>query len=206
MAIGLPVPPAFVLPIQFCAAIAASDAQAERHLLNGLTEGIRFLEKSTGRRFGDGRRPLLVSVRSGAARSIPGMLDTVLNIGCTSAATYGLIRMTGNPRFAWDCRRFLEGYAQTVLGVSPSSLAKCLDSVTREEDVSERDLDCEALERLALAYQSLIEDGAPAFEDDAMGQLAAAAHAVCRSWTSERARTYRKLEKLDDLAGTAVMV
>jgi len=122
-AIGLPVPPAFVLPVPFCIEMAAHNAHAERQLLDRLTEGIEFLEKVTGKRFGDRRNPLLVSVRSGAARSMPGMLDTVLNVGCTSAATHGLIRMTGDPRFAWDCRRRLfEGYAQTVLELDPRVL------------------------------------------------------------------------------------
>src|ERR1017187_9794426 len=206
--LGLPVPPAFVLPVELCAAIVSDDSHAKQKLTDGLTEGIAFLESATGKRFGDRRQPLLVSVRSGAARSMPGMLDTVLNVGCTSAATHGLIRMTGNPRFAWDCRRrLLEVYAQTVLALDASSFAECLDRITGEEGVnSERDLDCEALERLASAYESLIEDADAGFEDDAMGQLAAAAHAVCRSWMSDRARTYRTLEKLDHLAGTAVMV
>jgi len=94
-AIGLPVPPAFVLPVALCAKISAGDEQAKHHLLEELSEGIRFLEKTTGKRFGDRRRPLLVSVRSGAPRSMPGMMDTVLNVGCTCAATHGLIRMTG---------------------------------------------------------------------------------------------------------------
>ena len=84
-ALGLPVPPAFVLPISLCAATLNGEARAARDLMEGLTEGIEFLETATGRRFGDRRRPLLVSVRSGAARSMPGMLDTVLNVGCTSS-------------------------------------------------------------------------------------------------------------------------
>ena len=85
----------------------------KQKLADGLAEGIAFLESATGKRFGDRRRPLLVSVRSGAARSMPGMLDTVLDVGCTSAAVHGLVRMTGHPRFAWDCRRrFLESYAE----------------------------------------------------------------------------------------------
>jgi pyruvate,orthophosphate dikinase len=205
-AIGLPVPPAFVLPVALCADIAASDAQAKRHLQALLTKGIAFLEEATGKRFGDRRAPLLVSVRSGAARSMPGMLDTVLNVGCTAAATHGLIRTTGNPRFAWDCRRrLLEAYGQTVLGLDAGSFAVRLDRLIAAEGVaSDRDLDCEALERLASEYLSLIDD--TGFEDDAMGQLAAAVQGVCRSWMSERARTYRRLEKLDHLSGTAVTV
>jgi len=99
-ALGLPVPPAFVLPVELCAAIVAGDPDAERHLTDGLREGIAFLESVSGKQFGDRRRPLLVSVRSGAAQSMPGMLDTVLDVGCTAAAVRGLVRMTGNPRFA----------------------------------------------------------------------------------------------------------
>ena len=85
-ALGLPVPPAFVLPVKLCADIIENDAHAERRLRDGLKEGIAFLESATGKRFGDVRQPLLVSVRSGAARSMPGMLDTVLDVGCTSRA------------------------------------------------------------------------------------------------------------------------
>src|SRR5208283_1131986 len=115
--LGLPVPPAFVLPIELCAAIVGDDPHAKKKLTEGLTEGIAFLEKTTGKLFGDRRGPLLVSVRSGAARSMPGMLDTVLNVGCTSTAVRGLVRMTGHPRFAGDCRRrFLESYGGVVLG------------------------------------------------------------------------------------------
>ena len=96
-------------------------------LTDGLSEGIAFLESATGKRFGDRRRPLLVSVRSGAARSMPGMLDTVLDVGCTPAAVHGLVRMTGHPRFAWDCRRrFLESYASVVLGLDPAPFAERL--------------------------------------------------------------------------------
>ena len=97
-ALGLPVPPAFVLPIELCAGIVLNDAEARQTLIDGLADGVGFLEKATAKRLGDQRRPLLVSVRSSAAQSMPGMLDTVLNVGCTSAAVHGLVRMTGNPR------------------------------------------------------------------------------------------------------------
>ena len=123
-ALGLPVPPAFVLPVRLCADIVAGKSHATRDLRDGLREGIAFLEEATGKSFGDQRKPLLVSVRSGAARSMPGMLDTVLNVGCTSAAVRGLIRCSGRPHLAWDCRRrFLESYAETVAGLDPAPLA-----------------------------------------------------------------------------------
>lgn len=207
-ALGLPVPPAFVLPIKLCAAINDKEAHAERHLRDGLREGIEFLESRTGRRFGDRRRPLLVSVRSGAERSMPGMLDTVLDVGCTLAAVRGLIRTTGRPRLAWDCRRrFLESYAETVLGLEPAPLATLLaELVAGELAENDRELDSEALERLAADQQALIEDQNDGWMDDAVAQLESAARAVYRSWMSERAQTYRRLQNLDDLQGTAVTV
>ncbi len=207
-ALGLPVPPAFVLPVKLCAAIIDKNAHAERYLRDGLQQGIEFLESATGKRFGDRRQPLLVSVRSGAARSMPGMLDTVLNVGCTSAAVQGLIRSTGRPRLAWDCRRrFLESYTETVLGLDPGPFAAHLAELATSEGVaSDRELDSEALERLAADEQALVEDRDDGWLEDATAQLASAARAVYRSWMSERAQSYRHLQKLDHLQGTAVTV
>jgi pyruvate,orthophosphate dikinase len=205
-AAGVPVPPAFVLPIDLGAAMAAGDRAAKGVLRDGLKEGIAFLETATGRRFGDRREPLLVSVRSGAARSMPGMLDTVLDVGCSIEATRGLIRMTGNPHFAWDCRRrLLEGYAETVLGLDPALLRGRREALIAAEGAeSDRDLDSEALERLALAYEAVIADADREIPEDAMEQLIAAARAVFRSWMSERACAYRRLQGLEHLRGTAV--
>jgi pyruvate,orthophosphate dikinase len=207
-ALGLPVPPAFVLPVKLCAAIIAKDPRAELHLHDGLKEGIAFLESATGKRFGDGRRPLLVSVRSGAARSMPGMLDTVLDVGCTSAAVQGLIRSAGRPRLAWDCRRrFLESYTETVLGLDPAPFAARLAELIIAESVgSDRELDSEALERLAADEQAWVEDRDDGWLEDATAQLLSAARAVYRSWMSERAQAYRRLQDLDHLEGTAVTV
>jgi pyruvate, orthophosphate dikinase len=207
-ALGLPVPPAFVLPVKLCADIIDHDAHAERHLRDGLKEGIEFLESATGKRFGDRRQPLLVSVRSGAARSMPGMLDTVLNVGCTSAAVQGLIRLTGRPRLAWDCRRrFLESYAETVLDLDPGPFAARLVELIASEGVADdRELDSEALERLAAGQQATIEDRDDGWLEDPTAQLDSAARAVYRSWMSERAQAYRRLQNLDHLHGTAVTV
>lgn len=207
-ALGLPVPPAFVLPIRLGAGLIAGDKEAKKAFRECLSEGIAFLEEATGKRFGDRRHPLLVSVRSGAAELMPGMLDTVLDIGCTSETIRGLVRMSGNPRLAWDCRRrLLEGYAETVLGFDPAPFSAKRDELIREEGAeSDRDLDSEALERLALTYQTLLADADAEVPDDPMQQLIAAARAVYRSWNSERARTYRRLQRLDHLQGTAVMV
>ena len=207
-ALGLPVPPAFVLPVKLCADIIADDTHAERRLRDGLKEGIEFLESATGKRFGDHRQPLLVSVRSGAARSMPGMLDTVLNVGCTSTAVQGLIRLTGRQRLAWDCRRrFLESYTETVLGLDPAPFAARLtELIAREGVASDRELDSEALERLAADEQALVEDRDDGWLENAAAQLENAARAVYRSWMSERAQAYRHLQKLDYLQGTGVTV
>jgi pyruvate,orthophosphate dikinase len=207
-AAGVPVPPAFVLPISLGAAMGGSDRGAERAVRQGLAEGLSFLEEATGRSFGDRRAPLLVSVRSGAARSMPGMLDTLLDVGCTHGATHGLIRMTGNPRFAWDCRRrLLEGWAEVVLGLDPAPFNAKREALIAEEGArTDRDLDSEALERLALTYEGLIAGADAEIADDPMQQLAAATTAVYRSWMSDRARTYRRLRGLEHLKGTAVMV
>ncbi|WBL80500.1 pyruvate, phosphate dikinase [Bradyrhizobium xenonodulans] len=207
-ALGLPVPPAFVLPVKLCAAIIAGHAHAAQHLRDGLREGIAFLESASGKRFGDRRQPLLVSVRSGAARSMPGMLETVLNVGCTPDAVHGLIRATGRSRLAWDCRRrFLESFGETVLELAPASFAARISELVGAECAgNDRELDSEALERLAGDEQALIEDRADGRLEDAFAQLEAAAEAVYRSWTSERAQTYRALQDLEALEGTAVTV
>ena len=207
-ALGLPVPPAFVLPIELCAGIVRNDADARQTLIDGLADGVGFLEKATAKRLGDRRRPLLVSVRSSAAQSMPGMLDTVLNVGCTSAAVHGLVRMTGNPRFAWDCRRrFLESYATVVLGVNSASLEGRRRRLLIADGVErERELDSEALERLAKDYQEMIDDKDGVVLENPTQQLEAAVEAVYRSWTSDRARTYRRIEHLEDLRGTAVAI
>lgn len=207
--LALPVPPAFVLPISHCASILSGQRDAERELRDALKDGIAFLEHATDKRFGDHRRPLLVSVRSGAARSMPGMLETVLDVGCTSAAVQGLIRRTGRPRLAWDCRRrFIESYTETVLGLEAALLSDHLAELILSEGVGgDYELDSEALERFAEDAQALIsERDDDDWLEDADAQLENAVRAVYRSWMSERARSYRHLQKLDGLQGTAVTV
>jgi pyruvate, orthophosphate dikinase len=205
---GLPVPPAFVLPIDLGAAMMQGDKDAERAFADGLEEGIAFLEEETVQSFGHPRDPLLVSVRSGAARSMPGMLDTVLDVGCTSEATRGLIRMTGNPRFAFDCRRrFLEAFAETVLGLDFAPFRAKREALIAEASAAgELDLDSEALERLSYLYEDLIAASGEELPDAAMEQLTSAARAVYRSFQSERCSIYRRLQGYEDLKGSAVMV
>jgi len=139
---------------------------------------------------------------------MPGMLDSLLDVGCAAAATRGLMRMTGNPRFAWDCRRrLLEGWAETVLGVDAADLAAKRNAPIAEEGaLTDRHLDSEALERLASAYETMIADADREIPDDPMQQLIVASRAVYGSWMSDKACAYRRLHGLDSLKGTAVTV
>ncbi|HVI87434.1 MAG TPA: PEP/pyruvate-binding domain-containing protein [Dongiaceae bacterium] len=207
--LDLPVPPAFVLPTDLCQAINAGDEVALAALKEALGEGIARLEAVTGRRFGDRRKPLLVSVRSGAAKSMPGMLETILNVGLNAESLRGLIRFTGNPRLAWDSyRRFIQSYAEVVLDLSPAPFEAALaEMLNAEEILTEAELDAEALERLAQMFREVTQRATRIrLPDDPMEQVIAAALAVYRSWESPRAQEYRRLNALEGLNGTAVTV
>jgi pyruvate,orthophosphate dikinase len=207
--LGLPVPPAFVMPTSLCNGVNQKDGAARHALKSGLRLGIARLESATGRRFGDSRSPLFVSVRSGAARSMPGMLDTILDVGMNNETIQGLTRLTGNPRLAWDSyRRFVQSYSEVVDGVPAAEFERPLAAMLRAEDAaSEDELDCEALERLTHDFIEIASraSGRPPPEDP-LDQLDAAALAVYASWESVRAREYRQINGLHDLAGTAVTV
>ena len=203
---GLPVPPAFVLPTSWC---ARAPLERKSALAAALRDGIARLATATGLRFGAARRPLIVSVRSGAAVSMPGMMETVLDVGLNAETVEALIRMTGNPRLAWDSyRRLVQGYAEVVanLPVAPFD-ALVTAALAQAEAENERELDHRALKALTLAmlecYRALT--GA-AFPSDPYEQLAGAAEAVFRSWDAEKAVSYRRLNGISDEAGTAVTV
>lgn len=207
--LGLPVPPAFVLPATLCGAVNRRESAALASIERGLRTGIERLEEATGRRLGDARVPLLVSVRSGAAHSMPGMLSTILNVGLNNRTVRGLIGLTGNPRLAWDSyRRFVQMYSEVVEGVPATAFEARLAELIRSEDVgSERDLDPVALEKLAHEFQDIATRAVGrAIPAEPMHQLRAAALAVYHSWESRRAVEYRHLNKLEALAGTAVTV
>jgi pyruvate,orthophosphate dikinase len=203
---GLPVPPAFVVPTAWC-----RSGQPDRAtiLRDTLSAGIARLETATGRGFGASRRPLLVSVRSGAAVSMPGMMETVLDVGLNLETVQGLIRQTGNPRLAWDSfRRLVQGYAEVVANLPTAPFdALVTDACTRAEVENERDLDHRDLRALTLAmlecYRTLT---GTAFPGDPFDQLAAAAEAVFRSWDAPKAASYRRLNGIGDDIGTAVTV
>ncbi|WPP02909.1 PEP/pyruvate-binding domain-containing protein [Methylocella tundrae] len=201
---GLPVPPAFVLPTSWRGRVAPDDEA----LRLALTEGVARLEAASGLSFG-GRRPLLVSVRSGAAVSMPGMMETVLDVGLNAETVEGLIRLTGNPRLAWDSyRRLVQGYAEVVSNLPTAPFdALVADAMKRAEAEAERELDHRSLRDLTLAmlecYGSLTGSAFPA---DPKEQLMSAAAAVFRSWDAPKAQSYRRLNGISDAGGTAVTV
>jgi pyruvate,orthophosphate dikinase len=208
-ALGLPVPPAFVLPTSVCRDVLARDGRATDDFLDLLATHLRWLENTTGRIFGGSRRPLLVSVRSGAPVSMPGMLETVLNVGLNDTSVGGLIRMTGDPRLAWDSyRRLVEGYATVVRGERPDAWAELTG---RHLDPplfpTLRDLDAAALRELTREALGLLErHRAGGFPQDPIQQLADSVLAVFRSWRSPKAIEYRRIHGLDDGIGTAAIV
>ena len=207
--LGLPVPPAFVLPTTLCGPANRQEPAALASIERGLRKGIEWLEKATGRRLGDTRMPLLVSVRSGAAHSMPGMMSTILDAGLNDRSVHGLIGLTGNPRLAWDSyRRFVQMYSEVVEGVPATAFEARLAELIRSEDVaSDRDLDPVALEKLAHEFHDIAARAVGrAIPAEPMQQLRAAALAVYRSWESRRAVEYRRLNNLEALAGTAVTV
>ena len=206
--LGLDVPPAFVLPTTLCAGVNANEPAALEAVKSGLARGIAWLEERTGRRFGDSRAPLLVSVRSGAAVSMPGMLQTVLDIGLNEESVHGLVRLSGNPRLAFDSwRRLIQSHAEVVGGLPSARFDQALAEMVQSERVeSEAELDSEALERLAGCYRDLALRHGHALPDDPHRQLAQAARAVFQSWQAPRAVEYRRLNRLSDEGGTAVTV
>lgn len=206
--LGLRVPPAFVLPTALCGPINAGEEGAISAIRAGLKTGIRHLERETGRIFGDIRAPLLLSVRSGAERSMPGMMETVLNVGMNDGAVQGLMRLYGDPRLAWDSyRRFLQGYGEVVAGVPAAGYESRLAIMMEEEGVaSDAGLDSEACERLAHAYVAFAQASGHAVPVDTMEQLERTVLAVYRSWEAAKAREYRRMNHFEDLTGTAVTV
>lgn len=205
---GVAVPPGFVLPTYWCRSYRAGQLD-NAALSEVLTSGIALIENAARLEFGSCRQPLLVSVRSGAAVSMPGMMETVLNIGANATTVEGLIRLTGNPRLAWDCyRRLIQGYAGVVLDLPSGPFDELIaKAVSDAEADAESELDFRALRELT--HQMLhraAENSASQVPDDPYQQLSHAVLAVFRSWDSPKAASYRKLNGISDDLGTAVTV
>ncbi|HZG46814.1 MAG TPA: PEP/pyruvate-binding domain-containing protein, partial [Allosphingosinicella sp.] len=207
--IGLPVPPGFTIGTPVCALYYQEGESFPDSLRAEVTDGIAHIEAITGKRFGDPADPLLVSVRSGARVSMPGMMDTVLNLGLNDASVEGLAAASGDPRFAWDSyRRFIQMYADVVLGLDHGAFEEALEIAKEDKGVHlDTDLEAQDLQRLVAAYKDLVEElwGRP-FPQDVNEQLWGAVGAVFGSWQSERAKTYRRLHAIPGDWGTAVNV
>lgn len=207
--LGLPVPPAFVLDTALCRQYFEDDGRLPANLREVLARGLARLEAATGRAFGSPRRPLLVSVRSGAPVSMPGMMETILNIGLGEKSLRGLLRSTGNPRQSRDCyRRLIRDFATVVRGVEAHPFDTLIERECAKDGLAgARELDGAALGRIATdsLELTLALTGEP-FPQDPMAQLLGAVEAVFRSWNCEKARRYRQINGIDDNSGTAVTV
>jgi pyruvate,orthophosphate dikinase len=212
--IGLPVPAGFTITTEVCNFYSANNEYPE-----GLTEqvdaALAKVEASAGKTFGDARDPLLVSVRSGARASMPGMMDTILNLGLNDDTVQGLIASTGNPRFAYDCyRRFVSMYGDVVLGCKPvdkdelDPFEESLDEVKRAKGVTfDTELDADDLKGLVTTFkQRVLERTGKTFPEDPREQLWGAITAVFGSWMNDRAIAYRKMNDIPESWGTAVNV
>jgi pyruvate,orthophosphate dikinase len=208
-ALGVPVPAGFTITTDACRGYSASGGELPDGLEEEIDEHMRALEAKTGKRFGDPTEPLLVSVRSGAAVSMPGMMDTILNLGLSDEAVEGLARSTGNPRFAYDSyRRLIQMYGVVVEGIDGHRFEQALGDLKGARGAAQdTDLDADDLRELLETYEKIFdaEAGRP-FPQDAAEQLGRAVRAVFESWDNPRAQVYRRAHEIPDDLGTAVNV
>lgn len=208
--LGLPVPPAFVLGTPLCREYFANSSRISQDIPGLLTRGLARLEEATGRKFGATRHPLLVSVRSGAPVSMPGMMDTLLNVGLCEANLAGLLRATGNPRLVRDCyRRLVRDFMVVVHGASAEPFETIATREYAQQGLANaRELDSVALTRVCQESIELAPalGGGHSFPQSPLEQLQQAVEAVFRSWGGEKARHYRRINHIDENMGTAVMV
>lgn len=209
-ALGLPVPPGFTITTEVCAAFLADGAlDLSGDVARDAREALHDIEAQMGRRFGSAADPLLLSVRSGAPASMPGMMDTVLNLGLNDTTVEGLAKASGSDRFAWDSyRRFIQMYCGVVLDLDHGDFEDILDEVKDEEGISEdSDLSAASLKEVVARFrhhaQSRLQEP---FPEDPFEQLWGAVRAVFRSWNNRRAIDYRRIHGIPDTPGTAVNV
>ena len=206
---GLPVPPGFTITTEACNDYFAAGEQLPDGLWDDVLAAVREVEARTGKGFGDAANPLLVSVRSGAKFSMPGMMDTVLNLGLSQATLQGLVALTGNERFGWDAyRRFIQMFGRIVMDVPGERFDHALDAKKRERGVSQdTDLTASDLREVATEYKAIVREVTGRdFPEDADEQLDLAIRAVFASWFGKRARDYRDYNKIAHDLGTAVNV
>lgn len=207
--IGIPVPAGFTVTIQTCEEYYKLGRKLPKSLEKEVLDAVKKLEKNTGKKLGDSKDPLLVSVRSGAARSMPGMLETILNLGLNDKSVEGLAAKTGNPRFAYDSyRRFIQMFASTAMGLSKQPMEDLLHQMKHDIGVkNDPEIPAEKLKELCQQFKDFYKKNkGEEFPQDPYKQLWGAIMAVFNSWEAEKAVTYRRVEKISDLKGTAVNV
>ncbi len=207
--LGLPVPPGFIITTEACNAYIEAGMKLPEGLMEEVRAALRHVEEETGKRFGDPERPLLVSVRSGAKFSMPGMMDTVLDLGLNDATLQGLIAATGDERSANDSlRRFITMFGDIVLGIDRHKFDSIFDEEKEKAGVaSDADMPAGALRTVAQRLRDLVrQETGSEFPDDPMRQLELAITAVFGSWNNDRAIHYRRIERIPDDLGTAVNV
>ena len=207
--IGIPVPPGFTIVTEVCDYYYKHGNTYPPELKEQVEAKLHELEDKIGKKFGDDSDPLLVSVRSGAAISMPGMMDTILNLGLNDRSVEGLAKKTGNPRFAWDAyRRFIQMFGNVVMGIEHSKFEHVLEEVKKEKGVTQdTELDTEDLKKVVERYKQLVHDETGRdFPQDPNEQLWMAIEAVVKSWNNDRAIAYRKINNITGLLGTAVNV
>ncbi len=207
--IGLPVPAGFTISTETCDYFYKNGKKYPAELARQVKENVAKLEKVTKKKLGDPHNPLLVSVRSGSARSMPGMMETILNLGLNDKSVAGLAKATGNERFAYDAyRRFVQMYSTVVMGLSKEDLEHRLRSMKDRRGIkNDTEVPADGWKELVREYKSYFEEKAgKEFPDDPMKQLWGAIGAVFGSWMAEKAVTYRRVEKITGLLGTAVNV
>jgi pyruvate, orthophosphate dikinase len=207
--IGLPVPPGFTITTEVCDAYYKNGKKLPPGLMDGVRKNIAALEKDLGKKFGDDKNPLLVSVRSGAAVSMPGMMNTILNLGLTDVSTAGLANATGNQRFAYDAyRRLINMFGDVVMEVGHEHFEHSFDAIKRKYQVEQdTDVPAEGLVELCNDYKAVYrKHTAKDFPQDPFAQLESAIEAVFKSWMQHRAVRYREVENIRGLLGTAVNV
>jgi pyruvate, orthophosphate dikinase len=208
MSLNLPVPPAFTLTTDVCQRYYQNGCQLPSDLDSQIKLGIEHLEDAVGMKFSNPQNPLLVSVRSGAAVSMPGMMDTILNLGLSDAMLPGLCQHFQDERFVFDAyRRFIAMYGAVVLGISMPKFEAILDSAKKVQGVTlDNQLSVEVLKVVCHGFLNLCTGVGKPFPQDPWEQLEGAIGAVFQSWNTERAQTYRRIQKIPDSLGTAVTV
>ena len=205
----LPVPPGFTITTETCIYYNEHDQQFPEGLWEQALEALAEVERQAGKRFGDTENPLLISVRSGAQVSMPGMMDTVLNLGLNDESLQGLIARTGNERFAYDAyRRFIQMFSRIVLGIDPHQFEVQLEETKRSNGAqTDADLSVEALKSLVAIFKGIVQqETGEAFPTDFHDQLNLAIKAVFNSWMNKRAIDYRDYHKIPHSLGTAVNI